>query len=86
MTRELLSNAIRHAEADRMSVEVAVREDSVTVVVTDDGIGVGEPDHRSGLRNLDEKASRRGGSFILESRPGATAARWSVPIPREEEA
>lgn len=83
VTRELLSNAIRHANADRMSVDVAVRDESLTVVVTDDGIGIGEPDHRSGLRNLDEKAGRRGGSFVVDSQPGTTAARWSVPIPRD---
>ncbi|MGW9587823.1 sensor histidine kinase [Microbacterium sp. NPDC055455] len=80
VARELLSNAVRHSGADRISVEVAVVDDDVVVLVEDDGVGVGEGGRRSGLANLTEKAAQRGGVFAIESRAGATAARWSAPL------
>ena len=80
VTRELLSNAIRHAKADRMSVEVSVGEDSLTVVVTDDGIGVGEPGHRSGLRNLEERARACGGRLDVRPEAVGTRLHWQVPL------
>lgn len=80
VTRELLSNAVRHSKADRISVEVAVVADTVVVLVEDDGIGIGAGERRSGLQNLADKAAVRGGLFSVESVAGATAARWSVPL------
>ncbi|WP_245670171.1 GAF domain-containing sensor histidine kinase [Micromonospora mirobrigensis] len=79
--REALSNAARHANADR--VEVAVRVDAgwVTVQVTDDGVGCDPAAARSGLVNLRERAERLGGEFQLDRvHPHGTRVRWSVPL------
>ncbi|WP_194395950.1 GAF domain-containing protein [Microbacterium atlanticum] len=80
VARELLSNAVRHSGADRISIEVAVVGDDVTVLVEDDGVGVDEGGRRSGLANLAERAAGRGGAFRVDSRAGATAARWTAPL------
>jgi len=82
VTRELLTNAVRHARADRISVEVAIRaeEVEVEVVVEDDGVGLGDSPRRSGLRNLAERAAAAGGSFVVESTGEGTTARWTAPI------
>lgn len=82
VTRELLSNAVRHAHADTISLEVAVDEESATVTVIDDGVGIGEPSRRGGLENLEHKARRRGGAFDLRSGAGGTSAQWQVPLSR----
>ncbi len=55
--REALSNTARHAKADRADVSVVVDEDSVTLTVTDDGVGLSADGHRSGLANLDAQSS-----------------------------
>lgn len=81
VVRELLSNAVRHASADRISLELAVNEGTVTVAVEDDGIGMSTTTRRSGLANLDQKAHMRGGSFAVASGEGGTAATWRVPLP-----
>lgn len=79
VVRELLSNAVRHAHADNVSVEVAAVAASVVVVVEDDGISIPVGVHRSGLSNLEERAVARGGVFVVESEPGRTKVTWRVP-------
>ncbi|MFE7846322.1 GAF domain-containing protein [Microbacterium sp. NPDC057407] len=81
VARELLSNAVRHAHADRVSVELAIEDGSAALTVEDDGIGIGTTSRRSGLDNLDHKARRRGGVFLLDSSSTGTAATWRVPLP-----
>ncbi|SCL48101.1 Histidine kinase-like ATPase domain-containing protein [Micromonospora eburnea] len=79
--REALSNAVRHAQADRVSVTVQVDAGWVTVTVTDDGVGCDPEAARSGLVNLRERAERLGGDFQLSRvAPHGTEVRWSVPL------
>ncbi|MER7165899.1 GAF domain-containing sensor histidine kinase [Micromonospora sp. NPDC000207] len=79
--REALSNAVRHAEADRVSVAVTVADGRLTVTVTDDGIGMDPSAARSGLVNLRERAHRHGGEFtVTPADPHGTVVHWSVPL------
>ncbi|HEY0696489.1 MAG TPA: GAF domain-containing sensor histidine kinase, partial [Micromonospora sp.] len=79
--REALSNAVRHARAGRVDVEVRAERGRLTVVVTDDGVGTDPAAARSGLVNLRERAEERGGSFELaRAEPSGTTLRWSVPL------
>ena len=82
VVRETLANATRHAHAARVEVSVAVDDDTVTVTVDDDGVGLpAAPSRASGTRNLDARAARRGGSFVLAAREsGGTRARWTAPV------
>lgn len=79
--REALSNVARHARATRVEVEVLVG-DSVTLRVIDDGVGPPRPvDPRgNGLRNMEERAERLGGSFAIAPGPdGGTVVEWRAP-------
>jgi signal transduction histidine kinase len=58
---------------------VRVLDGVVVVEVTDDGVGITDPGHRSGLANLQERAARRGGQFTIDSDEGHTVALWSAP-------
>ncbi|MEV4196953.1 GAF domain-containing sensor histidine kinase [Micromonospora globbae] len=79
--REALSNAVRHAQADRVSVAVRVHAGRVSVTVTDDGVGCDPAAARGGLVNLRERAERHGGEFTLRpARPRGTELHWSVPL------
>ncbi|MBV9793032.1 MAG: GAF domain-containing protein [Actinobacteria bacterium] len=81
--REALSNAARHAQAT--AVEVSIEVDTaglLTLRVTDDGTGIPAGVHRSGLRNLAQRAGSLGG--VLELGPAGgpgghgTALVWRV--------
>jgi signal transduction histidine kinase len=79
VVREGLANVMRHARATEARVCVTVGK-SVTVEVSDDGVGTQPSQARSGLVNLAERAGAHGGRFeILAMAPNGTALRWSVP-------
>jgi signal transduction histidine kinase len=77
---EALSNVVRHAGADHVSVAVDAG-DSLTLVVEDDGAGIAPGGRRSGLRNLAARAGDLGGSFETRDREGGgTVLEWRVPL------
>jgi len=79
--REALSNVARHAEADAAVVEVEASDDGLVLRVTDNGIGLPEDRHESGLRNVRRRASEHGGTLrLLAEEPHGTRLEWSVPI------
>jgi signal transduction histidine kinase len=79
--REALGNAVRHARANAIVVTVDVGE-SLTIEVVDDGLGLGPDAAGPGLRSLDDRAARCGGSLVLEPAPGGgTHLTWKVPLP-----
>ena len=81
VVREAVSNALRHAQAHRLTVTVSV-EDELVVDVVDDGVGVPDTVARSGLHNLAQRAVAAGGTFTLQQpEGGGTQLTWSVPLP-----
>ncbi|WP_113701236.1 GAF domain-containing sensor histidine kinase [Nonomuraea lactucae] len=79
--REALSNVVRHSHATRADVSVEVTDIGLTLVVTDNGVGLGEGGRRSGLRNIEERAGRLGGTAELESPDqGGTRLSWQIPL------
>jgi len=81
VVREAVSNALRHAQAHRLTVTVSV-EDELVVDIVDDGVGVPDTVARSGLHNLAQRAVAAGGTFTLQQpEGGGTQLTWSVPLP-----
>jgi signal transduction histidine kinase len=79
--RELLSNAVKHADATELSVSVQLLNQNLVLTVVDDGVGMPESGRRSGLTNLETRARDLGGIFEITRRsPRGTKARWAVPI------
>ncbi len=79
VARELLTNSVRHAGADSISLEVGIAGHDVSVVVTDDGGGIRDG-RRSGLANLAARAIARGGALTLDTGTDGTRAQWRVPL------
>lgn len=77
--RELVTNVVRHAGAERVTVTVTVT-DAVRVQVTDDGRGLPSITVRSGLANLADRAERRGGRLTATGGPSGTEVEWTVPL------
>ncbi|HWC33917.1 MAG TPA: GAF domain-containing protein [Mycobacteriales bacterium] len=79
---EALSNAVRHARAATIDVIVALENGRLAVVVDDDGQGLDPAvTRRSGLGNLETRASELGGDVTITtgSRGVGTRITWSVP-------
>lgn len=83
LVTEALSNALRHSEADNVSVEVARRDDDIVVEVVDDGIGFDPTDVEAGmgLANMRARTISLNGKLELTSQPGeGTTVRASIPV------
>jgi signal transduction histidine kinase len=81
LLREAVANAVRHGGADRVSVELAVGEDSLQLDVIDNGKGFTA--NGSALPepwSLKERVDRAHGSLMLVSEPGRTDVSISLPL------
>jgi PAS domain S-box-containing protein len=74
MGQEALTNAIRHANADEIRVELAYDRDQVCLRVRDNGQGFGVGSIPSsegfGLLGMSERAERIGAQLTIRSQPG----------------
>jgi len=83
VVQEGLINALRHAQASRVAIQVQADASKVAVTVADDGVGMpaqGMQPGRFGLRGLSERVAHLGGLFEV----GASAphgVRLSARIP-----
>jgi PAS domain S-box-containing protein len=66
---EALTNAQKHANARRIVVRAIIREQSLMIEITDDGIGGANP-RGSGLRGLVDRVEARGGRLSVDSPAG----------------
>jgi signal transduction histidine kinase len=86
---EGLTNALKHAKATRIDLLLRFDVDSIELVVSDNGCGLGQgpleiPGGHFGLRGVRERVDKLGGSVEFESRPGeGTRVAVTVPLARE---
>jgi signal transduction histidine kinase len=81
VVREALANVARHARADSASVELIATPDRLAVVVTDDGVGIGDAVRRGGTKNLRTRAEQHGGTCTVMSGPvRGTVLTWEVRL------
>lgn len=80
VVREALANIAKHANARSASIAIAVEDGAVKIDIEDDGVGISPDGRRSGLANLEERAARRGGRFILDAGMVGTRLRWHIPL------
>ena len=73
IVQESLTNAIKHAQADRVAVAVVEDEGLVTLRIRDEGRGFDRARSASGfgLVSMRERAESLGGTLTLEAVPGA---------------
>lgn len=83
MLQEGVTNVIRHAEAQRVDVELVCRDGLLRVTVTDDGAGFDPsavPEGRFGVLGVRERVEALGGEMVLDSAPGR-GTRFAVALP-----
>lgn len=91
IVQEALTNCVRHASATQIRVTVTGTDDTLAVIVVDDGVGI-HPERRKsglGLRGIEERVRDLSGTFDIHSTPGVgTSLTIHVPLkgvtPREE--
>lgn len=82
-TRELLTNVIKHAKADRVKVEVAATANEIQISIQDNGVGFeaahvpgnDKAEGHFGLFSITESMADMGGSLKINPRRGKAAGR-----------
>jgi signal transduction histidine kinase len=85
LVREALSNAVRHARARRIGIDLRATADGSILEISDDGIGfdpTGTPAAgHHGLANMRARAAALGGRIVITSSAGA-GSRVTISLPR----
>ena len=86
IVEEALHNAVRHAQADTVTVRLHGAGRELHIEVADDGIGFDPTDpelrsHHLGLTSMEERARELGGRLTLAASPGnGTVVSLEVPV------
>ncbi|PHS11254.1 MAG: hypothetical protein COA78_10095 [Blastopirellula sp.] len=84
IVQESLNNAKQHSQVNQASVRLTQNEDTLQIVVQDQGIGFDQskvPPDRFGIRGICERARLFGGSAAIKSTPGqGTTVEASLPL------
>lgn len=70
-TQEIITNCVRHAEADNLWIRVVQDDNGITLNARDDGRGVGAVESGNGLNGMDERLRQLGGALTIDTSPGA---------------
>jgi signal transduction histidine kinase len=83
MLQESVTNAVRHADATEVSVESRVDDGHLSLIVQDNGNGIGKQQSGFGLRGMQRRTTRLGGRMDLEpGDPEGTRITMSIPLHR----
>src|SRR6185295_2592304 len=84
LVQEGLINALRHAQASRVDIDVRADGERIAVNVRDDGVGLPEdwsrPGH-FGLKGLDDRVAQLGGKFSVANSAIARGVELQANIP-----
>lgn len=85
VAQESLTNAARHADAERLEVSLARADGAVSLTIADDGRGIEAACEGAGIRGMRERALLIGATLDITSAPGAgTRIRLTAPVPRKQ--
>jgi signal transduction histidine kinase len=90
IVQEALNNVVKHAQTDRAEVRLRLRDEAVSLLVEDPGVGFDPTGVISGashlgLTSIRERVMALRGTLDIESRPGSgTRIRVEVPLAEEE--
>lgn len=81
-TYELVNNALKHADATRIMVQLMIDEEYAAVIVADDGKGFNPEDETKnmGLRNIRERVELHEGRMAISSSGTGTEINIEIPL------
>ncbi|MGA0560174.1 sensor histidine kinase [Larkinella sp. VNQ87] len=84
VVQELLNNALKHAEAETITVQMMTNDEAVLISVDDDGKGGDfevNPAKGNGIANINSRIAYLGGQVMWQSEPGkGTSVMISLPM------
>jgi signal transduction histidine kinase len=69
--QEMITNSVRHAQADNLWISLMLDEQGLVLTARDDGRGVDEVAAGNGLNGMRERLHQLGGELKVETSPGA---------------
>ena len=85
LVQEALTNAVRHADATSIRIDVTEHDGCVDVAVSDDGRGFDAANANSGgfgLTGMRERVELAGGELDIDSSPSGTTVKARLPVRR----
>ncbi len=72
ITQELINNVLKHAEAKNIFLQVGLRDETITIIIEDDGKGFDLSAHKEGygIKNMETRTKLLSGRIHIESTPG----------------
>ncbi len=88
IAQELINNTLKHGKASEIHVQLIGHENSVVLMVEDDGTGfdptVSHVKNGLGLKNMETRVKTLNGTFLIDSYPGkGTSVTVEIPIHKE---
>jgi signal transduction histidine kinase len=78
---EAMTNVVKHAHAQRATVDVRVDDHTLVVDIRDDGVGGADPTAGSGITGLFDRVEASDGMLTVTSYPGTgTAVHAAIPV------
>jgi signal transduction histidine kinase len=78
---EALANAVKHAKAGAVELQVTMGDGLLRVSIRDDGVGGVDPGHGSGIVGLIDRVEALGGTLQVTSPPGeGTSIMVELPL------
>ena len=82
--QEIVTNAIKHANASEIVIQFVVDGDILTITIEDDGVGFDVSKIKSngiGVKNIFERTAKMNGKYALDTAPGnGTTYIFNIPI------
>ena len=66
-TKELITNIIKHAKAQNITLDLTAHKDSIILIISDDGIGFNNNKYGLGLKNINDRAILYEGEMTIDS-------------------
>lgn len=83
---ELITNIIKHAEAQKVVLQIVQTEGSHTLMITDDGVGINEPPagaRGQGLDNIRQRVKSLNGNFSIRTLKNKRGTVVALRIPHQ---
>ena len=67
--KELITNIIKHAKAQKITLDLTAHQDNIILFISDDGIGFKKNKYGLGLKSINDRAILYEGEMIIDSSP-----------------
>ena len=83
ISHNAMTNALRHAQAEKITIQLNFEDDHLQMSIADDGIGLADDyaDRGHGLRNMQTEAERMGGTLEIVSGESGRGTTVSCVVP-----